>query len=243
MNKKAVLLGARSEVARELAFLLAADFDEIVLAARNATSLEPLQQHLSLTADVRVTCCELDVLQTHTFDAALAPQMDADLVIVVFGYLGQQEKAATNEAEAERIMDVNYRSAVLLLNRFARAMRSRKAGTIVGISSVAGERGRKSNYIYGSAKAGFTAYLSGLRNDLFGDGVHVLTVKPGFMATPMTAHLSLPAPLTVSPQTAARMIFRSIRKKKNVKYISGRWALVMLVIRNIPEFIFKKMSL
>ncbi len=243
MNKKVVILGARSEISRELSYLLAANYDEIVLAARNSDTLDPLRSHLELTLNTKASLCELDVLQTDKLEDALAPHLDASLVISVFGYLGDQEKAVLNDEEAARIMDVNYRSAVLILNRFANAMRERKEGVIVGISSVAGERGRKSNYIYGSAKAGFTAYLSGLRNDLYSDGVHVLTVKPGFMATPMTAHLDLPGMLTATPEKAAQIIVKAIRKKKNVQYVLPRWKLVMFIIRNIPEFMFKKKNL
>lgn len=243
MAKKAVILGARSEISRELSYLLTKDYDELVLVARDAESLAPLQQHIQVTQSRTATLVTLDVLKTNNYDEALNVHLDADLVVVVFGYLGDQEKAVTDGEESARIMDVNYRSAVLIMNRFAQAMKERGAGVLVGISSVAGERGRQSNYIYGSAKAGFTAYLSGLRNDMFHHGVHVMTVKPGFMATPMTAHLDLPGPLTASPQQAAKVILKGIKRKKNVQYVLPRWALVMFIIRNIPEFIFKKLKM
>ncbi|MCL4128207.1 UNVERIFIED_CONTAM: hypothetical protein GTU68_062310 [Idotea baltica] len=122
-------------------------------------------------------------------------------------------------------------------------MENRKEGTIVGISSVAGERGRASNYLYGSAKAGFTSFLSGLRNRLAGKGVHVLTVKPGFVDTAMTEGLDLPGPLTAQPQQVARAVFKAVGKKKNTLYTLWMWRYVMLIIRNIPEAIFKKLSL
>ena len=114
---------------------------------------------------------------------------------------------------------------------------------IVGISSVAGDRGRGSNYIYGSAKAGFTAYLAGLRNRLAGEGVHVLTVKPGFVATAMTEGLDLPAPLTAQPEELGAAVLRAVAKKRNVIYTRPVWRLIMGVIRAIPEPIFKKLSL
>ncbi|HEY2727571.1 MAG TPA: SDR family NAD(P)-dependent oxidoreductase, partial [Parafilimonas sp.] len=119
----------------------------------------------------------------------------------------------------------------------------KKNGTIVGISSVAGERGRQSNYIYGSAKAGFTAYLSGLRNRLYHDNVHVLTVLPGFVNTKMTAELNLSPLLTASPEQVADAVETAIRKKKNVIYVKWFWKWIMKIIKNIPEGMFKKKKL
>jgi len=119
----------------------------------------------------------------------------------------------------------------------------RKKGVIVGISSVAGERGRQSNYIYGSAKAGFTAYLAGLRNRLFHHGVHVVTVKPGFVKTRMIENLSTPGPLTASPKNVATSVLRAIKKKKDIIYVLSIWSVVMLMIRMIPESIFKRLKL
>src|SRR5690606_12784913 len=116
-------------------------------------------------------------------------------------------------------------------------------GTIVGISSVAGERGRQSNYLYGSAKAGFTAYLSGLRNALFSDNVHVVTVLPGFVYTKMTENLNLPKLLTAQPSEVADAIYAAVQKKKNTIYVRWFWKWIMLIIKCIPEFIFKKLKL
>ena len=122
-------------------------------------------------------------------------------------------------------------------------MASSGEGTIVGISSVAGDRGRQSNYIYGSAKAAFTAYLSGLRNDMYHKGVHVLTVKPGFVATRMTEHLDLPGPITAQPDEVADKIIKGIEKKKNIIYVRWMWRYIMLIITLIPEFIFKRLKM
>jgi short-subunit dehydrogenase len=108
---------------------------------------------------------------------------------------------------------------------------------------VAGERGRQSNYFYGSAKAGFTAYLSGLRNRLFTEKVHVLTVKPGFVYTKMTENLPLPKLLTAVPEDVAKVVYSGVMKKKNVVYVKWFWRWIMLIIKSIPEFMFKKMKL
>ena len=161
----------------------------------------------------------------------------------MFGFLGDQQKAESDWEECHRILQVNFVGAVSILNRIAEKYIAGGHGTIVGISSVAGERGRKSNYLYGSAKAGFTAYLSGLRNRLFSKGIHVLTVQPGFVYTKMTEHLTLPAPLTATPEQVAAAIATAVRKKKNIIYVKWFWRWIMLVIRCIPEPVFKKMNL
>jgi short-subunit dehydrogenase len=108
---------------------------------------------------------------------------------------------------------------------------------------VAGDRGRQSNYVYGSAKAGLTAFLSGLRNRLAGKGVHVMTVKPGFVRTKMTENLDLPDALTASPEQVADAVFRGMEKRRSTVYILWMWRWIMLIIRHIPEFIFRKMKL
>jgi short-subunit dehydrogenase len=122
-------------------------------------------------------------------------------------------------------------------------MAARKSGTIIGISSVAGERGRMSNYLYGSAKAGFTAYLSGLRNRLFHTGVHVMSVQPGFVYTRMTESLTLPPLLTAKPEQVAADIYKAAAGGKNVIYTKWFWRYIMLIIKSIPEFMFKKLKL
>ena len=127
----------------------------------------------------------------------------------------------------------------LLANRFV----DRGSGTLVGISSVAGERGRATNYVYGSAKAGFTAFLSGLRNRLAKQGVHVVTVLPGFVATQMTDGMDLPAKLTAQPREVAEATARAVAQKKDIIYVRPAWWLVMMIIRNLPERVFKRMKI
>jgi len=122
-------------------------------------------------------------------------------------------------------------------------MERQRAGTMIVLSSVAGDRGRQSNFIYGSAKAGLTAYLSGLRNYLYAKKVHVITVKPGFMETKMTEGLPLNPKLTATPKEAANGIYSAYKNGRNVVYILPIWGFIMLIIRNIPEFIFKKLNL
>ena len=130
-----------------------------------------------------------------------------------------------------------------MLNIIAALYVAEKKGIIAGISSVAGERGRQSNYTYGSAKAGFTAYLSGLRNRLYKYGVHVVTVQPGFVYSKMTAHVELPKLLTATPEEVATAVKKAIIKKRNIVYIKWFWKWIMLTIKMIPETVFRKMKL
>ena len=145
--------------------------------------------------------------------------------------------------ETLRTIHTNYTGAVSILNIVAADYAARQKGIIVGISSVAGNRGRQSNYIYGSAKAAFTAYLSGLRNKLFHNGVHVMTVLPGFVNTKMTAHLKLPRLLTAQPEEVAEAVYKGTLKKRNVIYVKWFWRWIMLIIALVPESVFKKKKL
>lgn len=165
------------------------------------------------------------------------------VVVCVFGYLGDQKESERNWTEARKALDTNFTGAVSILNIVANDFEQQKNGVIIGISSVAGDRGRMSNYIYGSAKAGFTAYLSGLRSRLSKSGVHVVTVKPGFVATRMTENLNLPAAVTATPDQVAADIFRAHRSSKSVVYSRWFWRYIMLAIIHIPEFVFRKMKL
>jgi short-subunit dehydrogenase len=160
------------------------------------------------------------------------------------GYLGLgTEDGLYDDKNTEKIIDINYAKLVPVINYFAKKMESKRSGNIIALSSVAGDRGRQSNFIYGSAKAAFTAYLSGLRNYLFPQKVHVMTVKPGFMETKMTEGLPLNPKLTATPKQAAECIYKAYKKQKNIVYVLPIWRLIMLIIIHIPEFIFKKLKL
>lgn len=242
--KCVLILGASSDIAKAAARAYAKQGYTLYLAGRNAETLGAFSKDLTIRHKVNATFVPFDADQvnTHTdFYKRIIPA--PDVVICAFGLLGDQEKAETNWQESNSIIQANYTGAVSILNIVANDMAARKSGTIVGISSVAGDRGRQSNYIYGSAKAGFTAYLSGLRNRLFKSGVHVVTVKPGFVDTKMTNGLKLPAPLTAKPEQVADKILKAVEKKKNVVYVLWMWRWVMLIIKNVPEGIFKKLKL
>jgi decaprenylphospho-beta-D-erythro-pentofuranosid-2-ulose 2-reductase len=239
-----LLLGAGSDMAIALAHEFASAGHGLQLAARSIEKIRPLQSDLTIRYNISCTLHEFDAEQPGTHVAFFSSlPVHPDITISIFGYLGNQQMAESDWKECERTIVVNFTGAVSILNIVAGKYAQLKKGTIVGISSVAGERGRQSNYFYGSAKAGFTTYLSGLRNRLSPLGIPVLTVKPGFVYTRMTENMPLPGLLTATPEQVAAAILNAIEKKKNVIYVRWFWRYIMLVIKMIPENIFKKMKL
>lgn len=239
-----LLLGASSDMAIAIAKKYASAGYAIQLAARNATRLQPLQSDLTIRSGATCTLHEFDAESPGSHPAFFESlTTKPDISICIFGYLGDQQRAQSDWTECERIIQVNYTGAVSILNIIANHYAAQQTGVIAGVSSVAGERGRQSNYIYGSAKAGFTAYLSGLRNRLFHDKVHVVSVQPGFVYTRMTEGLPLPKLLTAKPEDVAATVFKAIEKKKNIVYVKWFWRWIMLIIKSIPEFMFKKLKM
>lgn len=250
-----LIVGATSGVARALARLMAADAAKedrrlgLILAARDADELDRLAADLR----VRSNC----VVATIIFDAAnldAAPGVIAAAaatfagglhgVILAHGSLPDPQQAILNPATARTLVDVNYTSMVLLLEAAAAHLEQQRAGFICAISSVAGDRGRRSNYPYGATKAGLSAYLQGLRSRLQPLGIPVLTVKPGYVDTAMIWGIVRPdSPLNSSPQRVARDILRAIRRRRNVIYTPWFWRIIMGIVRAIPEFIFKRMKI
>jgi len=242
--KSILILGATSDVAVATARRFADDKYTIILAARDQENMDRIAGDIAIRtqAEVRQVLFNAEDTETHAqFYASLG--LTPDITVCVFGYLGDQQLAEREWKEAAKIIQVNYTGAVSILSIVANDYARLGKGTIVGISSVAGERGRQSNYFYGSAKAGFTAFLSGLRNRMVTKGVHVITVKPGFINTRMTAGMPLPKPITAEPVQLGSAIFKAVAKKKNVIYVLPVWRFIMLIIRNIPEGIFKKLKL
>lgn len=242
--KNVLILGATSDMAIALAKRFAGEKYSITLAARDPSALRDVARDIELRTGTKTAVLDFDALKTDShaaFYQGLEPK--PTIVISVFGYLGDQILAEHDFKEARRILDTNYMGAISILNIAANDFENKEDGCIIGISSVAGERGRQSNYLYGSAKAGFTAYLSGLRNRLCKKGVHVMTVKPGFVRTKMTADMELPARLTADPERAAEDIYRAYRKRINVVYTLWMWRYIMFIIRMIPEPIFKRLNM
>lgn len=239
-----LILGARSDIGLACAHAFAAEGHPVQLAARRIETLEADRADIVLRYNVEVSLHEVDALATDSH-AAFADSLSTlpDVVICAIGYMGEQAISEKDIAAAITVMRSNYEGPASLLAHLANRFEERGFGVLVGISSVAGERGRATNYVYGSAKAGFTAFLSGLRNRLAGKGVHVLTVLPGFMATKMTEGMDLPGLLTAQPDEVAGAILKAVRKEKNIIYIRYIWKAVMLAIRNIPERFFKGMNI
>lgn len=239
-----LILGARSDMANALAHKFASEGCSIQLAARNVQSLQSDKADIELRYKGSVSLHEFDVLDTLQYDTFISSlPILPDTVICAVGYMGDQ---STNETQTESIAHVirtNYEGPAAIFSLLALQFEARGHGTLVGICSVAGLRGRASNYIYGSAKAGFIAFLSGLRNRLFKKGVHVVTVLPGFVATRMTQDMDLPAKLTAQPNEVADAIWTSVIKKKNTVYVRRIWWPIMFVISSLPEFIFKRTNL
>jgi len=239
-----LIIGAKSDIAKAVARKYAEQGYDLFLAARGSDELAALASDIEIRSQRNVKYGELDILDFDSHQAFYDALEEKPVgVVSAVGYLGSQEKAQNDFAEAQRIVNTNYLGIVSLFDIIAADFESRGSGFLVGISSVAGDRGRKSNYIYGSAKAAFSAYLSGLRNRLYAAGVQVLTVKPGFVATSMTEGMDLPAKLTAQPEQVAADIFRAQQKGKSILYTKWIWRWIMLIIQHIPEWQFKRMSL
>lgn len=240
-----IILGSTSEVAQafvEKALAAGEKFPKIYLVTSSRETTERFAQHIDVKFLQPSEIIELDLTQEINY--SVFENVDSDLLFCATGYLGLgTEDGLYDDKNTEKIIDINYAKLVPVINYFAKKMESKRSGNIIALSSVAGDRGRQSNFIYGSAKAAFTAYLSGLRNYLFSKKVHVMTVKPGFMETKMTEGLPLNPKLTATPKQAAECIYKTYKKQKNVVYVLPIWRLIMLIIIHIPEFIFKKLKL
>lgn len=239
-----LILGATSDIARAIARAYARAGRGVILAARRHERLAPDIADLELRYGIEALAVEFDALDI----AGHAAFFDAlgtlpDTVISVVGFMGDQASSERDPRAAELVMRSNYVGPAAALAEAANRMAARGAGIVVGISSVAGERGRAKNYVYGSAKAGFTAYLSGLRNRLAGSGVRIITVLPGYVATRMTEGMATPKLLTAAPAEVADAILAAETGDRDVLYIRLIWRLVMAVIRAIPERIFKTMRI
>ena len=243
-TKVLLVLGGSSDIGRATALAFAEQGWTVQLAGRDKPGLEREASDVAARTGALVSAHSFDVLDTASFEPFIAGlQALPDCVVCVIGLLGEQTHAESHLDHAALVMRSNYEGPSLILSALANRFQVRGSGTIIGVSSVAGDRGRGSNYIYGSAKAGFTAFLSGLRNRLAMSGVHVVTVKPGFVRTKMTDGMKLPPVLTSEPQLVARAILKSEKKRTNVIYVSKIWRYIMLIISNIPEPFFKKMKL
>ena len=242
-RKIALILGGTSDIGRAAARAFAKRGWDIQLAGRDVSALEPNAADLRTRYNVKADVYRFDVLDTASFEGFVAGLSALpDAVVSIVGLLGSQEAAQSNLDHATTIMRSNYEGPALILGLLAEKFLGRGSGSIVGVSSVAGDRGRASNYVYGSAKAGFSAFLSGLRARTSRSGVRVITVKPGFVRTRMTEGMKLIGPLTVEASVVGDAILNAVQRQSDVVYVSGRWRLVMFIITSLPERLFKRLK-
>ncbi|GAB3348399.1 SDR family oxidoreductase [Lysobacter tyrosinilyticus] len=245
--QRILIIGATSAIAEATARLYAARGSALFLAARDATRLESIAADLAVRGSSAIGTFTLDVndLDQHAamLDAATkAMGGNIDIVLIAHGTLPDQAACEASCELAMREFATNGTSTIALCALVAQRLKAQSSGTLAVISSVAGDRGRASNYVYGSAKAAVSAYLSGLRQSLNASGVNVLTIKPGFVDTPMTRAFKKGA-LWATPTQIARGIVRAVDGRQSIAYLPWFWFPIMLVIRSIPEFIFRRIRL
>lgn len=241
-----LILGATSRIARQIAHRYAQAGHAVHVTARDAAEATAIAHDVAIRHGVPTGAGAFDAtaFDTHpdliaAVEAELGP---LEVVVVAFGEMGDQADSEADFAAARKVIDINFTGAASLCEAAAAAMTGRGAGLIVGLSSVAGDRGRQSNYFYGAAKGAFTLYLQGLRNRLFKSGVHVLTVKLGFVDTRMTFGMRTGIPIA-DPEAVAEAVYQAGRRRTDTLYYPRFWAGIMGVIKAVPEQAFKRLSL
>jgi short-subunit dehydrogenase len=244
--KRILVLGATSGIAEATCRLWADRGDMLYLVARNADRLAAVAADMRTRGAGFVETAVANLDDTAAHPELLAHAINAlgglDIAYLALGVLGDQSKAEKNFADAAQIIHTNYTAPVSLLTWLANYTAQRHTGTLAVLSSVAGERGRKSNYVYGSSKAGLTAFVDGLRNRIDREGVKVMTIKPGPVKTSMTEGMSGSGKFADVDAVAATLV-KAIDKGTDVVYVPGIWLIVMTVIKLIPERVFKKLNL
>jgi decaprenylphospho-beta-D-erythro-pentofuranosid-2-ulose 2-reductase len=243
---KVLIVGATSAIAYETAKLFAKERAELFLVGRSPEKLAAVQDDLRVRGAKRVEMFPLDLIDLdrhqELIDTAIAALGELDAVLIAHGTLSDQKACEQSAEKTIAELTVNCLSHISLLTILASYFEQRRRGCIAVISSVAGDRGRQSNYVYGTAKGALNVFLQGLRNRLYKAGVSVVTIKPGFVDTPMTAVLKKNA-LFANPATVGRAIYRAMKRGADVVYMPWFWFFIMAIIRNIPEPIFKRLKL
>jgi len=245
--KKILIIGATSAIAEATARVFAARGDALCLVARHGEHLRVVAADLAVRGAMRTETATLDVTDFGAHQAMLDTaerQLGGiDIVLIAHGTLSDQAQCQTSVDTLRREFDINAVSTMTLLTVLANRLEAQGHGTLAVISSVAGDRGRQSNYAYGSAKAAVTTFLGGLRQRLAKSNVDVLTIKPGFVDSPMTAGIANKGALWAKPEAIAAGIVKAIDRRRNIVFLPWFWRWIMLVIRHIPEPIFKKLKL
>jgi short-subunit dehydrogenase len=245
--KKILIVGATSAIAIACAREWANEGASFYLVARDLTKLEQVSSDLLARGAHSVAVEVMDAVDFSAHHAMIEKSIGVlhqiDIALIAHGTLPDQKECEKNVDLALREIVANGTSVISLLSILAIQFEEQRCGTLVAISSVAGDRGRPSNYVYGAAKASISVFCQGLGARLHKKGVKVLDVKPGFVNTPMTAGLPLPQALVSSPEKVAAIITRAVGRKSGVLYVPGFWQLIMLIIKLIPEAIFKRLNL
>ncbi len=243
---KIVIVGATSAIAHETAKCFAKDGDEFFLVGRSDEKLTAVANDLKVRGAKRIDTCVLDLtdldLHEEMWNEALSKLDGVDMLLIAHGTLGNQKLCEQSVQEMLKEVTNNFTSVASLLTVSANYFEEQKRGAMAVVSSVAGDRGRQSNYVYGASKAAVSAFLQGLRNRLAKSNVTVLTIKPGVVDTPMTASIKKGL-LTASARSVGEGIYKAIKQKKDVVYLPWFWRPIMFVIKSIPEPVFKRLSL
>ena len=234
-NEHILILGANSDIAKELSIFFARDKFNLDLASRNTTSLKKLKNFLELKYNIKAEILYFDAcdFKSHKkfYDNLKTKPFG---VVIAFGYLGNQLKAQEDFEESKKIFDTNFLGASNMLEIVSKDLEKRKKGFIIGISSVAGDKGRKENYFYGTSKGAFSIYLEGLRSRLAKSNINVLTIKPGWVYTKMTKHMDLNSRITATSKKVAKDIYKANKKRKKVIYTPWFWKYIMFLVKFIP---------
>ena len=241
-----LILGGTSRIAQQVGHRYGEAGHGVFIAARDTAEAERIAADISIRAEVPTASAHFDALD---FDGhgAFVDEVEQrlgpiEIVLIAFGDMGIQAESEVDFSSAKRVIDINYTGAASIAEAVAQRMEARQRGSIIGITSVAGDRGRQSNYFYGSAKGAFTLYLQGLRNRLTKANVHVMTVRLGFVDTRMTFGMKTGIPIA-SPEGISAAIVAHQAKGANDIYLPKFWRGIMGVIKSIPEGVFKKLSL
>jgi short-subunit dehydrogenase len=246
MTRRVLVLGALSEIAEAVCRLYAAEGADLFLVARDSARLDAVAGDLKVRGAAAVNTEAGDLAELDPESSLrkwIAALGGLDLVLLAYGALGDQRSLERDLDSAAALIDTNFRSAALWSLAVADRLEAARHGTLVVIGSVAGDRGRQSNYLYGATKAGLATLVQGIAHRLAASGARAVLVKPGFVDTAMTAHIEKKGALWSSPEKIAALIRRAAERGRPIAYVPGYWRLIMTVITNVPSAIFHRTKL